>query len=67
MAILKLLAKNYMESVDRVERAFMQIGMFRHHNISRGEGCIYVYIEEDFEHFAKDVESIYNSYEPPSA
>ncbi|HJW97459.1 MAG TPA: hypothetical protein VJ485_04840 [archaeon] len=67
MVILKLPAKSYLESVDRAERAFMQVGMFRHFNIERGEGCIYLDIEEDFADFAKDVERIYHSYESPSA
>jgi len=67
MAILKLPAKNYLECVDRLERAFMQVGMFRHHNIGKHDGFIEVYIEEDFEHLTEDVKKIYHSYERPSA
>jgi hypothetical protein len=67
MAILTLPAKNYLESVDRVERALMQLGIFDEFEISKGQNAIVVYVADECLENPQDLEMIYRSYEPPSA
>jgi hypothetical protein len=64
MSILRFPTNNYLECVDRLERAIFQIGSFRHYNIGREEGCIVLDIDDDL---AQAVEEIYKAHEHASA
>jgi hypothetical protein len=63
MAILRFPTENYLESVERLERAAFQIGSFRHYNIGREGDCVVLDIDDDL---AEAVKEIYYAHEHAS-